>query len=99
MDVDTKTFDLAERRAWFVYEAARLHAEADGAPEVLDPWDERPELFREQFRDVVVLMCATDRTTLPEDLPEEWDSLNPQEHPEDAVFVALCDVARLWITE
>ena len=44
---------LTERRAIFVYEAARLAAIASQAPIVPVPWAEREEAFRAQFLEVV----------------------------------------------
>jgi len=40
---------LTERRAEFVYEAARIHAQCLGCPVIPYPWDEREEAFKEQF--------------------------------------------------
>lgn len=125
MAVDTETFDLTERRSVFVYEAARLQAWAVGAPIVPEPWENREELFCEQFREVITMMCGPDRKTSPEELHDDWvdaykmmgwtygperdreskthpdmvpwSDLEPKERDKDAVFVALCDIARLWI--
>lgn len=41
--------DLKERRAIFVYEAARLHAMLLGCPVVPKPWEEREEEFKRQL--------------------------------------------------
>ena len=63
---------LAQRRAAFVYEGARLHAYLSGAPVVPEPWDAREEPFRVQFVDVIEMMCGPARKTSPEELHEDW---------------------------
>ena len=45
--------DAKERRAIFVYEAARLHAKYLNCPVVPKPWELRREEFRQQFVDLV----------------------------------------------
>ncbi len=118
---------LTERRARFVYEAARLAADAAGAPIVPAPWDEREEAFRRQFLDVIERQCGPQRSTSPEELHGSWvqaylamgwvygETYDPEKrvHPDlvpyaelgqlerdkDAVFVALCEIARQWIYE
>ena len=45
--------DLLERRARFVYEACRLHAQYLGCPVVPAPFDEREEDFRKQFFETI----------------------------------------------
>lgn len=64
--------DINDRRAQFVYEGARLQAIAVDALIVPEPWDEREEPFRAQFRDVVAMMCGPDRKTSPEELHDDW---------------------------
>lgn len=119
--------DLNERRARFIYEAARLQAIAVSAPVIPEPWDERPEPFKAQFREVIARQCGPDRKDSPEELHNDWwrayeemgwtygpardieakthpdmvpfVDLEPRERDKDAVFVALCDIARQWIIE
>lgn len=116
---------LVERRARFVYEAARLAAMAAGAPVVPEPWDLRDTAFRAQFLGVIVQQCGEDRSGSPELLHEQWvdayremgwtygptRDVQAKTHPDmvpyadlgqlerdkDAVFVALCEIARQWI--
>lgn len=116
-----------ERRAVFVYEAARLQAIAVDAPVVPEPWNEREAPFRIQFREVIERQCGPDRKDSPEELHDDWvlayatmgwtygevrdpvakthpdmvpfNMLEQREQDKDAVFVALCDVARLWIRD
>jgi hypothetical protein len=116
---------LTERRAIFVYEGARLQAQAVNAPIVPEPWDEREDKFRVQFLDVIEMMCGPDRKSSPEELHDDWvrayetmgwtygptrdpeakthpdmrpfDELEFHEQIKDAVFVALCEIARQWI--
>ena len=63
---------LNERRARFVYDGARLAAEAANAPIVPDYWDDREDAFRSQFRDVIERQCGPNRATSPEELHGSW---------------------------
>lgn len=117
--------DTVERRAVFVYEAARLAACAAEAPIIPEQWNDRDEAFRAQFRNVIEQQCGPDRKDSPEELHDDWvmayeamgwrfgptrdaaakthpdmvpyDELGQLEQDKDAVFVALCEIARLWI--
>ena len=119
--------DINERRAKFVYEAARLAAEAAGAPIVPDHWDEREEPFRAQFVQVINRQCGPLRCDSPQELHGSWmqayiemgwvfgeqydreakvhpdmvpySKLGQLERDKDAVFVALCEIARRWVYE
>lgn len=114
-----------ERRAKFVYEAARQAAEAACAPIVPDTWDEREDAFKSQFLDVIERQCGDQRSKSPEELHGSWmqsyfsmgwvygemydrvakvhpdlvpyAELGQLERDKDAVFVALCEIARQWI--
>jgi len=116
---------LVERRAVFVYEAARLAAQAAGAPIVPRAWSEREDDFRKQFLGVIDRQCGERRSTSPEELHGSWmqaylangwtygevydreqrhhpdlvpyAQLGQLERDKDAVFVALCEIARQWI--
>lgn len=118
---------LREKRAIFVYEAARLQAIAVDAPVIPEPWGEREEPFKQQFLDVVEMMCGPERKSSPEELHDDWvrayeamgwrygperdreakthpdmvpfDELEQREQDKDAVFIALCEIARRWIRE
>ena len=114
-----------KRRAWFVYNAARLGAIAAQAPIVPIEWAERETAFKEQFLAVIERQCGEHRSNSPEELHGSWmqayfsmgwvygevyDREN-RKHPDlvsyaqlgrlerdkDAVFMALCDIARLYI--
>lgn len=115
----------SERRAVFVYEAARIQAEAMLAPIVPEAWAERDEAFHRQFVNVIAMMCGPDRKTSAEELHDDWvkayeamgwtfglerdverkthpdmvpfDQLGELEQSKDAVFMALCEIARRWI--
>jgi len=117
--------DLTERRARFVYEAARLAAQAANAPIIPVPWEKREEPFKAQFRDVIERQCGDQRSRSPEELHGSWMqayfamgwvygqeySQEKKTHPDlvpyaqlgqlerdkDAVFVALCEIARQWV--
>ena len=116
---------LTERRAEFVYDAARLAAIAADAPIVPVPWAEREAPFQEQFLKVIERQCGAQRSASPEELHGSWmqayfemgwiygevydrekkihpdlvpyDQLGQLEQDKDAVFVALCEIARQWI--
>ena len=119
--------DLMERRAEFVYNSARLAADAARAPIVPALWVEREPAFREQFLKVIERQCGAQRSTSPEELHGSWmqayfamgwvfgekydreakvhpdlvpyANLGHLECDKDAVFVALCEIARQWIYE
>ena len=116
---------LTERRAKFVYDGARLAAQASGAPIIPVPWDDREKPFKEQFLEVIERQCGDNRSRSPEELHGSWmqsyitmgwvygekydrekkihpdmvpyDDLGQLEKDKDAVFVALCEIARQWI--
>ena len=116
-----------ERRAEFVYNAARLAAIASGAPIVPVPWSDREVPFRTQFLAVIERQCGPHRSQSPEELHGSWmqayyamgwvygesytreakrhpdlvpyAELGQLEQEKDAVFVALCEIARLYIHE
>ena len=116
---------LLERRAVFVYEAARLAAIGANAPVIPVPWIERESAFRDQFLKVIDRQCGNQRSASPEELHGSWmqayfemgwvygitydrekkthpdlvpyAQLEQLERDKDAVFVALCEIARQWI--
>ncbi len=116
---------LTERRAQFVYEAARFAALAAGAPIVPESWEQREAPFRGQFMEVIEKQCGPDRCLSPEILHGNWveayekmgwkygpvrdrdakthpdmvpyHNLGQLEKDKDAVFVALCEIARQWV--
>ena len=117
--------NLIERRAEFVYDAARLAALGSKAPIVPVPWNEREQPFRAQFLKVIERQCGEQRSKSPEELHGSWmqayfemgwihgsvydreakthpdlvpyADLGQLERDKDAVFVALCEIARRWI--
>lgn len=116
---------LTERRAEFVYNAARLAAIAANAPIVPVFWAEREQAFRDQFLNVIERQCGPQRSSSPEELHGSWmqayidmgwvygekydrenrihpdmvpySQLGKLEQDKDAVFVALCEIARQWV--
>lgn len=116
---------LVERRAEFVYNAARLAAEAAKAPILPTLWAEREQPFKDQFLKVIERQCGEQRSRSPEELHGSWmqayfamgwvygakydreakihpdlvpyAQLGQLERDKDAVFVALCEIARQWI--
>ncbi len=121
------TMLLNERRAIFVYDAARLAAIAADAPIVPVPFNERETDFRKQFLDIIERQCGCHRSSSPEELHGSWmqaylamgwqygeiydkekrihpdlvpySQLGQLERDKDAVFVALCEIARQYIYE
>ena len=117
---------IDERRAEFVYDAARLAAIAAQAPIIPVIWDEREDDFKAQFINVIIRQCGEQRSSSPEELHGSWmqsyfsmgwvygekydrekrihpdlvpyNQLGKLERDKDAVFVALCEIARLYIT-
>lgn len=65
---------ITERRSRFVYEAARIAAEAANAPIIPEPWDYREEPFKVQFRHCISIQCSDERCTDPRELHERWKS-------------------------
>lgn len=63
---------LNERRAEFVYEAARLAAVAANAPIVPEPWADREQAFKDQFLDVIERQTGPNRKTSPAELHDDW---------------------------
>jgi len=125
MDKTIAELLLDQRRAEFVYEAARLAAIAAKAPIVPEPWAEREQPFKDQFVKVIERQCGPQRSHSPEELHGSWmqayfemgwvygeqrdpvkkthpdlvpyAKLGQLERDKDAVFVALCEIARQWI--
>ena len=117
--------NLSERRAEFVYEAARIAAAAARAPIIPAVWSQREEPFKKQFIQVIERQCGPNRSSSPEELHGSWMqsyfsmgwtfgkeySMENKTHPDlvpylqlgqlerdkDAVFVALCEIARQFI--
>lgn len=63
---------LNERRAKFVYDAARLAAEAANAPIIPVVWNEREQDFKDQFIKVIERQCSEQRSKSPEELHGSW---------------------------
>src|SRR6266545_647819 len=60
------------RRAWFVYESARLAALAAKAPIIPEPYELRDEAFRSQFERVIDRQMGPDRSDDAAALHAEW---------------------------
>lgn len=117
--------EIIKRRAEFVYNAARLAAQAANAPVIPAEWKDREEPFRNQFLEVIERQCGEHRSGSPEELHGSWmqayiemgwkygeeynrelkthpdlipyAELGQLEQDKDAVFIALCEIARQWI--
>ena len=64
--------ELKERRAVFVYEAARLENEAAGRPINPEPWASRDAGFRANMIKAVDRQCGDGKLTSPEALHDAW---------------------------
>ncbi|KKN10931.1 hypothetical protein LCGC14_1031600 [marine sediment metagenome] len=64
--------DLTQRRAQFVYDAARLAAQAANAPVIPTLWKWREKPFKDQFLKVIENQCGSDRSTSPQELHDDW---------------------------
>ena len=63
---------LNERRAWFVYEAARLENSAANRPINPEPWCARDYAFRRNMLRAVERQCSKRRLTSPKALHDAW---------------------------
>jgi hypothetical protein len=63
---------IQERRAKFVYEAARIENEAARRPINPEPWEERDARFRENMIRAVARQCGKGRLTSPKALHDAW---------------------------
>lgn len=63
---------LAERRAWFVYEAARIENKAAQRPINPEPWEERDKAFRMNMIRAVEKQCGPGRVISVETLHDNW---------------------------
>lgn len=66
------TMNLAERRAWFVYEAARIENKAAGRPINPEEWFSRDEQFRRNMIRAVAKQCGVGRVLSCEKLHDNW---------------------------
>ena len=64
--------NLTERRAEFVYDAARLAAIGANAPIIPVVWVEREQPFKDQFLKVIERQCGEQRSNSPEELHGSW---------------------------
>lgn len=71
-DIFAKPRTLAERRAKFVYEAARVENAMAKRPINPEPWEDRDEAFRKNMIQAVAKQCGKDRITSPAKLHDEW---------------------------
>jgi len=63
---------LLERRAWFVYEAARVENTAALRPINPEPWEQRDLAFRRNMIRAVSKQCGKKRLTSPRALHDAW---------------------------
>lgn len=71
-DLVAQAQDLTERRAYFVYEVARLEAIASERPIVPEPFELREIAFQEQFVQTIQRLCEPGMETTPEAEHESW---------------------------
>jgi len=63
---------LRERRAWFVYEAARIENRASGRPINPESWEKRDGAFRYNMIAAVAKQCGPQRSESPSQLHDAW---------------------------
>ena len=63
---------LAERRAKFAYEAARVENAMAKRPINPEPWEERDIKFRKNMIEAVAKQCGKNRLTSPKKLHDAW---------------------------
>ena len=63
---------LAERRAKFAYEAARIENAMAKRPINPEPWEQRDKKFRENMIMAVSRQCGKNRMTSPKKLHNDW---------------------------
>lgn len=63
---------LAESRAKFVYEAARIENEAADRPINPEVWEKRDEAFQKNMIRAVTRQCSKRRLTSPKKLHDAW---------------------------
>lgn len=63
---------LAERRAKFVYEAARIENIMAKRPINPEPWENRDKKFRVNMIKAVAKQCGKNRLTSPKKLHDAW---------------------------
>jgi len=64
--------ELQERRAWFVYEAARIENEAAKRPINPEAWNKRDLKFRKNMIQAVADQCGSKRLNSPSALHHKW---------------------------
>jgi len=65
---------LLERRAWFVYEAARIENEAAGRPINPEVWEKRDKAFRQNMIEAVDKQCGENASNSVVELHDRWVS-------------------------
>lgn len=68
----TVPITLAERRAKFAYEAARIENAMAKRPINPEPWEERDIKFRQNMIMAVSRQCSKSRMTSPKKLHDDW---------------------------
>jgi hypothetical protein len=63
---------LAERRAWFVYESARVENEAANRPINPEVWQDRSEDFRKNMIRAVAKQCGKNASKSVVELHDRW---------------------------
>lgn len=56
----------------WVYEAVRLESKVADCPVVPEPWEQRDEAFRKQFREYIESLLTADRLLTPEEAHDNW---------------------------
>lgn len=70
--MSTPTSNVVDRRARWIYEAARLEAIASQRHIIPEPFDMRDQAFQTQFHATIERLCADGYETTPETEHESW---------------------------
>jgi len=91
--MDALEISKAIRRAIFVYEGVRLHAQMLSCPVIPRPWNEREEEFKLQFTELVDDLIAGRRKFSDSQDLASHSKLDPKERVKDDVFLVLVNIA------
>jgi len=72
MSSEEREMTYKERRAWFVYEGARVHAIALRCPVISNYWEDRSPEFKEYFVNLVSGLCLGKKGKGFEEIHDSW---------------------------
>jgi len=71
-DMTSYERNLNMRRAYFVYEAAKLEAKISSRDIIPEDWEDRDDSFRTQFVETVRKQCSLEGFADPEEAHDSW---------------------------